>query len=463
MFSLEVFRTLKEWSKCEIAASVREERISNSPFMIVMKFGGSSVESATAIDRVSAIVKQHLSTDPIVVVSAIGKTTDRLLKMAADAANRNVSLAESQRLQLQADHLKVINELHLGSEVSLLTASVKSCFCELQQNLKEIAEEANLGPAMSDRVSSFGERLSSLIVTYALRNQGISARHLDARNVIVTDNNHTHASPLILETYTKVRHAVSSFPSSCVPVLGGFIGATPAGVPTTLGRGGSDYSAALVGAAIYAEEIQIWTDVDGMLTCDPRVLASGHCLKQISYAEAKQMACFGAKVLHPDTVSPAMRQNVPVSIRNSRNPNTRGTRIVDRPNSRPGVVKSIATKRDLCVFRVSPMSQPMNDDFASRVVNVFASCGVSVDLVSISQESVTIVHEATSQIEQIALELNRIGQTAIRATSSLGMSCGRGNTGNTRTLTAYLAHIKSAQYQGKSSGNITSEYCVFSS
>jgi len=279
---------------------------------------------------------------------------------------------------------------------------------------------------MSDRVSCFGERLSSLVVAYALRKQGISARHLDARDVIVTDHNHNHAKPLLIETYTKVRQAISSFPSGCVPVMGGFIGSTQTGVPTTLGRGGSDYTAALVGAAIYAEETQIWTDVDGMLTCDPRVLANGHCLKEISYAEAKQMACFGAKVLHPDTVSPAMRQNVPVSIRNSRNPNTPGTRIVDRPNARLGIVKSIASKRNLCVFRVSPKSQPLSDAFVSSVVNVFTSWGVSVDLVSTSSESVTIVHEETSQPEKISAELNRIGRTTMEPHQALVCLVGEG-------------------------------------
>jgi aspartate kinase len=194
-------------------------------------------------------------------------------------------------------------------------------FDELEQVLLEVAESGSLSPRLSDAVLSFGELLSSVIVTAGFRQAGIDAVHLDARTAIITDTRHTQAAPLLIETNALLRRRVSN---EKVTVMGGFVGATEDGVTTTLGRGGSDYTAAIVGAALAVDEIQIWTDVDGMLTCDPRVVSRAHCLRSISYAEAEQMAKAGAKVLHPATVIPAVRQGIPIVIRNSRNPGAAG-------------------------------------------------------------------------------------------------------------------------------------------
>jgi len=308
--------------------------------MIVMKFGGSSVESASAIERVAGIVKGHLGAKPVVVVSAIGKTTDRLLHIAAFAAQGDGISAWRKLLALQADHLQIAAKLKLT-----LDREIEDLFAELRGTVLEIASLHSISPELWDATVSFGERLSSVMVAAALQKAGVPAAHMDARKLIVTDGNHTHAAPMTVETNAKIRRAIPCVDRSLVPVLGGFIAATEDGTPTTLGRGGSDFTAAIVGAAIGADEIQIWTDVDGMLTCDPRVHEGGLCLESISYEEAEQMARLGAKVLHPETVLPARKQRIPVTIRNSRNPGHPGTTIQATARGSEGAVKSIPCDR----------------------------------------------------------------------------------------------------------------------
>ena len=235
----------------------------------------------------------------------------------------------------------------------------------------------SLSPALSDAVLSFGERLSSLIVTAAFRREGIDATHLDARRVLVTNGRHSQATPLHAETDALLRSRISE---ERVTVMGGFIGATEDGVTTTLGRGGSDYTAAIVGAAIGAEEIQIWTDVDGMLTCDPRLVPDGHCLQSISYGEAEELAKSGAEVLHPATVAPAIWQGIPIVIRNSRNPGAPGTRIAAETPC-DGVVMSIACKTGISLLHLHAPRTPLTSELPPGVGTIRACrCFLRTDL-----------------------------------------------------------------------------------
>ncbi len=260
--------------------------------MIVMKFGGTSVESAEAIQRVTGIVKSRLDRRPIVVVSAMGKTTNRLLKIAdlAVSGQRDEALRE----------LMSLRDFHLRE--SGMERTVDEHFQELSELVKGLAVLGELTPRSIDAISSFGERLSSLIVTNYFQHHGLNAVHVDSRKVIVTDHRHTQAIPLFDETYAKLAAAIPPLAKQHVVVMGGFIACTENGVTTTLGRGGSDFTASIVGAGIGAEEIQIWTDVDGMLTADPTVIPGAHRVKVISFTEAAELAYFGAKVLHPATV-----------------------------------------------------------------------------------------------------------------------------------------------------------------
>ena len=321
--------------------------------MIVMKFGGSSLESAEAIRRVCGIVHTHLRSHPVVVVSALGKTTDRLVEMAREAAKGRGFEARKLLNEVQDTHFGIAGELLSKQRVEEVEKSFRNAFRELFGVIHDLSEDGRaLTAEFSDYVVSFGERLSSELVAAALPEAGVPAAHLDARQMILTDNHFGAATPLLWETYARVRRAIAQTDSGVVAVLGGFIAATEDGSTTTLGRGGSDLTASLVGAALSVDEIQIWTDVDGILTCDPRVYGGGHRLRQISYAEASTMAGAGAKVLHPDSVRPAVRQQIPLVIRNSRRPQCEGTRIVPAVAPSGNRVKGIAVIQNLLLMAI---------------------------------------------------------------------------------------------------------------
>ena len=352
--------------------------------MIVMKFGGSSVESAIAIQRVASIVHQHLQRKPVVVVSAMGKTTDRLLSIATQCAAGNQKVAWRELNLLRHFHIREA----FGSP-----SLIHRHFDELEELLDEVTLSGSLTPRLSDAVLSFGERLSSLMVTEAFRRSGIDAVHLDSREVIVTDAHHTAAAPLYQETNALLKGAIRP---DRVTVMGGFIGAAREGVATTLGRGGSDFTAAIVGAALDVEEIQIWTDVDGMLTCDPRIVPDAGCLRSISYFEAEEMAKFGAKVLHPATVLPAIERGIPISIRNSRNSSAPGTVIRGESCMREGAILSIACKSEVSVLHIRPRGVVVTPDFGRAIWEAFQSAGVSFELISPAVSQFSLVVETTA-------------------------------------------------------------------
>src|SRR5437016_1010621 len=315
--------------------------------MIVMKFGGSSVESAAAIERVAGIVKARAERRPVVVVSAMGKTTNKLLAIAATAIQGDRAEYIHQIHDLRDYHSREARLVVPLQERSELDRTLDEHFQELTELVKGLAVLGELTPRSIDAISSYGERLSSLVVTLAFRHFGMSAAHVDSRRVIVTDKRHTQAAPQFPETYRRLSETIPALAETQVVVMGGFIGSTAQGVTTTLGRGGSDFTASIVGAGIGAEEIQIWTDVDGMLTADPTIIGGGHRVKTISFAEAAELAYFGAKVLHPATVMPAIEKNIPVLILNSRRPEVGGTRITSQQVHCGNVVKSIACKRKI--------------------------------------------------------------------------------------------------------------------
>lgn len=321
--------------------------------MIVMKFGGSSLESSEALSRVCGIVKSHLHRRPVVVVSAIGKTTNHLLSMAGEASRGHGYNARRTLDALQDTHFRIAEDLVSGKNLDSLERSLQNSFRELHGVIRDLSEDGRtLTAQLSDSIVSFGERLSSEITAAALLETHVPAVHLDSREVIVTDDHFGSAAPLLWETYARLRRRIPYIAENNVPVMGGFIGSTGSGATTTLGRGGSDLTASLVGAGICADEIQIWTDVDGMLSCDPRVLRTVYRVRSISYAEATTMAGCGAKVLHPDTAKPAVRQRIPLVIRNSRRPEHEGTSISPVAGPCFNAVKTIAVKENLLVFEI---------------------------------------------------------------------------------------------------------------
>lgn len=371
--------------------------------MIVMKFGGTSVESAEAISRVASIVKARVDRRPVVVVSAMGKTTNRLLALANAAVEGRRDEALRQLAELEAYTLK---------EGGSLGGQVEEHFRELTDVVKGLAALGEFSPRSVDVVSAFGERLSSLIVAGHFRQHGIDAVHRDARDFIVTDDRHTQAAPLYAETYARLA-ALRPVAERQVVVLGGFIGATTKGVTSTLGRGGSDFSASIAGAGVGAEEIQIWTDVDGMLTCDPRILAGGHRVKVISFDEAAELAYFGAKVLHPSTVVPAVEKNIPVFILNSRRPEVEGTRIIREAVGCSNIFKSIACKPGITAVHIKSLRMLMAHGFLSRIFEVFAQHETSVDMVTTSEVSVSVTIDNTANLDAIRADLAEFAEVAV--------------------------------------------------
>jgi aspartate kinase len=378
--------------------------------MIVMKFGGTSVESAAAIERVAGIVKAREARHPVVVVSAMGKTTNKLLAIAAAAIAGRRGEYIAQLHDLRDFHSREARQIVGLAERAGLDRFLDEHFQELTELVKGLAVLGELTTRSIDAISAYGERLSSYIVALAFRHFGLPAEHLDSRDVVVTDNRHTQAAPNFAETNKRLAAAIPPLAERGVVVMGGFIGSTEEGVTTTLGRGGSDFTASIVGAGIGADEIQIWTDVDGMLTCDPTILAGGHRVKTISFAEAAELAYFGAKVLHPATVVPAMEKNIPVLILNSRRPEVDGTRIVADNVPCANAVKSIACKRRITLVNIHSTRMLMAHGFLRRIFEAFDRFETAVDMVSTTEVSVSLTIDNTKNLDAILKELRQFSE-----------------------------------------------------
>ncbi|MDQ2776073.1 MAG: lysine-sensitive aspartokinase 3 [Acidobacteriota bacterium] len=386
--------------------------------MIVMKFGGTSVECQEAVTRVAGIVKTHQHRRPIVVVSAMGKTTNKLLQAANEAAAGRRDQALTIVDELRAHHLT--HGLPLAGAASAdLDRYIRTHFEWLDELVKGLSIVGELSPRSMDAIASLGERLSSLVVAFAFQSAGIKTQHIDSRRVIITDDRFTQAQPIFEETYKRLRDEVVPLAESSVVVMGGFIGSSEDGQTTTLGRGGSDYSAAIIGAGIDAEEIQIWTDVDGMLTADPRIIPGGHRVKSISFAEAAELAYFGAKVLHPATVLPAVEKNIPVSILNSRRPELDGTRITSQAAPSRNAVKSISCKRDIVILNIHSTRMLMAHGFLRRIFEIFDRFETSVDMVSTSEVSVSLTIDNTARLDDILTELNAFAEVSTETGQSI--------------------------------------------
>ena len=387
--------------------------------MIVMKFGGTSVESAAAIERVAAIVKARADDHPIVVVSAMGKTTNKLLAIANSAISGKREDFIRQIHDLRDFHSREARRVVPLAHRAELDRTLDDHFQEMTELVKGIAVLGELTPRSIDAISSYGERLSSYIVSLAFEHFGLPAVHLDSRRVIVTDRRHTQAAPIFPETYKRLAETIPLLAEHKVVVMGGFIASTEDGVTSTLGRGGSDFTASIVGAGINAKEIQIWTDVDGMLTADPTIFEGGHRVKTISFEEAAELAYFGAKVLHPSTVIPAIERNIPVLILNSRKPEIAGTRIVSESVHCENVVKSIACKRRITLVNVHSTRMFMAHGFLRRIFEIFDRHETSVDMVATSEVSVSLTIDNTAQAARICKELSDFSSVEMEPDQSI--------------------------------------------
>ena len=379
-------------------ASASREATKN---VIVMKFGGSSVASATAIEWIARIVKSHLPEQPVVVVSAMGKTTDRLMEALQYAARGSAYSAWRRLEDLRQYHFQETQRLLGAGAQEFLERRIAPQFRELHSKLIELQEGAALTPRLQDEVLSYGERLSSEIVAAAFEHAGIPSQHFDSREAIVTDSHFTSAAPLYWDTYARLRRTVALAARERTIVMGGFIGSTIEGVTTTLGRGGSDLSASLIGAGISAREIQIWTDVDGMLTCDPRVLHGGYRLRSLLYDEAEELARAGAKVLCAKTVEPAVRQGIPIVIRNSRHPEIEGTSIGPQASTQTGIVKAIACKTGMSIMRLFVKEPGILPGITDGLNDLFQHKGLDVEMAQANADGVSFAVPSAPSVSEL--------------------------------------------------------------
>lgn len=379
--------------------------------MIVMKFGGSSVGDAERIRSVAQIVKSKMNQKPVVVVSAVKGITDMLIKLANEKENR-----EKTSENIKNVHYGILNELNIDK---LLIEN------DLNELMDLTKDASNADAKLLDRFVSFGERMSSKIVAAELRRIGIKSEAFNSYDIgFLTDDNFGDAEPL-KKAYDIMNEKIKKM--SIVPVITGFLGKTENNEITTLGRGGSDFTAGIIGAAINAAEIQIWTDVDGIMTTDPRIANSAKTISEVSFAEASELAYFGAKVLHPKSILPAMKKNIPVKVLNTFNPDHPGTTIVNKAKSdKSNAVKAIACKKNITLVNINSTRMIGSYGFMAKLFGIFADWKKSIDVISTSEVSVSLSMDNDRDIGGIVLDLRKISNVDILRDKSIICVVGEG-------------------------------------
>ena len=408
--------------------------------MIVSKFGGTSVADAAAITRTAEIIRGRRARQPVVIVSALGGVTNDLLALAERAVQGELLTAMQAVEALRRRHFETADKL-LGADADELCAEMSVMFDELANLAGALSVLGHLTPRSLDSIAATGELLSSQIVVAAYNKLGLDASLVDARQVVVTDDAYTKAAPQPEAIQSAARETILPLlREHRIPVLGGFVGATANGITTTLGRGGSDYSAALVGAALDAEAIEIWTDVDGMLTADPRVVDGARLIEQIRFDEASELASFGAKVLHPSTIAPAVRRGIPVYVYNSLRPSGAGTRITFEAPRRP--VSAIAGKRGTTIVKVRSSRMLLSHGFLRTIFEVFERHRTSIDVVATSEVSVSVTVDQTERLDAILVDLATLGDVSVERSRGIIAIVGAGMSDDTSTMAVALEALR---------------------
>ena len=416
--------------------------------LVVMKFGGTSVEDPAAITRTAAIVagRVALGKQPVVVVSAMAKVTDSLLRAAAASEKGDRVAALEISAQLRQRHRETAAQLIKNPASSTeLIEFIDQKFDSLDEVLRGLAAILELTPRISDLIVSYGERLSSRIVAAAFAELGIRAIAVDAREIVITDSTFQKAVPQ--DALIEKRASENLLPlinQGQVPVMGGFIAANEAGITTTLGRGGSDFTGALIGGALEAEAIEIWTDVDGIMTADPRVCSDALRVKLISFEEAAELAYFGAKVLHPATILPAVKKNIPVLVLNSRNAACEGTRITSLAPHCRSPFKSIAVKKRLSIIDVVASRMLMTHGYMKEIFTIFDKHKCAVDMVSTSEVSVSLTVDSNDNLPALAADLGQLADVKYEGRKALICMVGddiRGQSGMAAQVFSAIRHI----------------------
>jgi aspartate kinase len=408
---------------------------------IAMKFGGTSVEDSAALKRVAGIVLSQQAPQKVVVLSAASGVTNQLLQTGALASRGQEEPATEIITKIRTRHKTIAGDLLPAASATAVSGIIDGLCDELQEIAHGIAILGEATPRSLDLLASFGERLSTLIFHAHLSSLGHAAALVDARSFMVTDNQFMHAVPDLSATAARLEQGVvPTLRSGAIVVTQGFIGSTPEGVTTTIGRGGSDHSAALIGSLLGCGEIQIWTDVDGILTADPSIVSGAHRIKVMSFMEASELAYFGARVLHPETILPAISNNIPVRVLNSRRPESHGTTIIAQADrSGQCVVKSIAYKEDITLISIVSTRMFLAYGFLENVFDVFHKYRTVVHTVATSDISVSATVNDTSHLDEIIGELRRFA--TVTAARSKAIVCVVGdNLRNSAGIAARVLH-----------------------
>jgi aspartate kinase len=427
--------------------------------MIVVKFGGTSVADAPAIGRLIEIVRGRIPERPLVVVSALAGVTDMLLGLASQAETADGTTIDAAMAGLLARHEQIARALP-GAATALDAIAIDAG--ELRRELADLQDRAAT-PAQLDSIAGRGELWSSRLVAAALAGSGVDAVWADIRSIMITDNRFTRATPYTQVINQRARECLQPLCSEGkIPVTQGFIGSTATGASTTLGRGGSDFTAALLGAALEAERVEIWSDVDGLMTADPRIVPSARTLTAATYEEAAELATFGAKILHPATALPLVRAGIPIVILNSKRPERTGTTIepeavVEQVGDSP--IRSISWKQGITVINIRAPRMLGAYGFLRALFEIFERHETVVDVLASGEVSISLTIEDRSRLTQLMRDLGDLGEVwieehrAIIAVVGIGLRNTPGLAG--RVFNAVWPANVEVISQGSSSINMT--------
>lgn len=425
-----------------------------------MKFGGTSVGDVAAFERVFHIVSTQIERSPVVVVSAMTKVTDALLAAFETAKKGEFAEAFASLEPHFERHVHVSDEYINAGAPNAFNAELDFARGELSDLLMRVSRRSLPLQMLKDAVVSYGEQLSSRLLAEVLNAKGVNARQVDSRRLIVTDEEYGAAQPIWDETEKLVQLELESLIAAGeVPIMGGFIAASRSGETTTLGRGGSDYSAALVAAALNAAELQIWTDVTGVMTCDPRICAEAGTIPVLSYEEAAELAYFGAKVLHPKTIKPAVDHGIPVRVCNTFEPNEVGTMVLAESGEVPNKIKSIAHKKNITILRITSARMLGAYGFMSAVFQVFDRHRTVIDVISTSEVSVALTLDNADSLDKVVEDLSRLGDVEIERGYAVICVVGEGLRASTGLASKIFSTIEDVNIalvsHGASSVNLT--------
>lgn len=407
--------------------------------MIVLKFGGTSVSSKSQILAICQIVKVQLNKNPVVVVSALSGVTDLLLSLPKlPKSKQNLEISRLKKL-----HETLIYDLFNPQDALEVYQFVNKKIAEIKQI------KLSLDKKILDQLSSFGEILSSYIVAKALQQKVVNATPVLATRLIVTNDNFGAADFILGPTKRQVKKILNPLVlAQKVPVVTGYIGATKDKQITTLGRGGSDYSASIIGFCLAALEIQIWTDVDGIFSADPRLVKKARSLRAVSFKEAAELATFGAKVLHPRTIHPAIQSGIPVRVLNTFNPKGRGTLIVGK-TTRSKRIKAISFKKKIILVNIYSTDMLLQKGFLAKIFNTFTKFNISVDLVSVSEVSISVTLDNMENLAAARLELSKFSNVSVAEDLGMVSLIGEGITDSRHNISQIFAILEKGKILAK--------------